>query len=582
MKHIVILSLLLFCGTTFVVNAQDKLVLRNGRSIEVNIQRSLEDRVEYTYPGEATVYERPKSAISYILYENGRKEICDESLRAAENASQRRQTTPTTSNSQTTARVAPTRSNSQTNSDGVFWQDVKTTFMTSDVDNLTRLQRVSATSNVSYKDAILKLKKKAAEIGGTMVLVMDDPDSTNGEQIEVIGIAYRDDSREVTAPASTVSRERTNTNTNTPAENASNSRRRRILQQMDGYNNDSRPEPVDNTVSQPRTERNQPAATNRNSQKEDSYNDVSSAPDAIYLLSGRVIRGTIEEFEPDDFVSIRSESGKVYEYSMDDVRRVQRGSAARTNSSSRQSANKQQNANTQRRTNSVDYEDNDDYASRNSNNNRRTSRYDEDYYDAGGSVSGYKGTFDLGYTLPIGVGEKGRFEVHTSHGYQLNDYLFVGVGVGLHIYSARDPLLKTNMGKEKYPQYVNNDKYKMDSVTYMHAVDSSFMTLPIFLDVRGYYPMGKISPFVMFRLGYSFNLTDGFGGMGLYMNPAVGIKYNMSPKLGVALSLGYSVQGYGGIPTDGGYGFYYIKDRTGLPYEAKNAGGFTLKLGVEF
>jgi len=97
--------------------------------------------------------------------------------------------------------------------------------------------------------------------------------------------------------------------------------------------------------------------------------------------------------------------------------------------------------------------------------------------------------------------------------------------------------------------------------------------------------MGKIAPFAMFRVGYSFNLADGFGGMGLYMNPAVGVKYNLSQKLGITFSLGYSVQSYGGIPKDGGYGFYYIKeDKEGKEetYEAKNAGGLTLKLGVEF
>ncbi|MDR2148263.1 MAG: hypothetical protein LBE91_17600, partial [Tannerella sp.] len=121
MKNIVI-SLLVLFGTTISVYAQDRLVLRNGRTIEVNVQRSLNDRVEYTYPGETTVYERPKSAISAIYYEDGRREILDESLRNTER------------------RV--TQANSQTNSDGIFWQDVKTTFTADEVSDLTRLQRV--------------------------------------------------------------------------------------------------------------------------------------------------------------------------------------------------------------------------------------------------------------------------------------------------------------------------------------------------------------------------------------------------------------------------------------------------------
>jgi hypothetical protein len=300
-------------------------------------------------------------------------------------------------------------------------------------------------------------------------------------------------------------------------------------------------------------------------------------------LTGRTIYGTIEEFEPDDFVSIRTENGKIYEYSMDDVRRVQRGSIPKGSSSRSSARNSHQN---------VEYEDNDSYGS------RQNRRYGEDvsYSDGSGSISGYKGTFDVGYTLPMSVGETGRIEAHTSHGYQLNDYLFAGVGAGLHIYSARDMNLKYAKigGTDNYPHYIaestsESGVIKPDaSRTWMHGVDSSFMTVPIFLDIRGYYPMNKIVPFAMFRVGYSFNLADGFGEMGLYMNPAIGVKYNLSQKLGITFSLGYSVQNYGGLPKNGGYGFYYFKDNTKTgsgyftPYEAKNAGGLTLKLGVEF
>ena len=58
----------------------DKIVLRNGRTIEVNVQRSLDTSIEYIYPGETSLYERPKSAISHILYGDGRKEFFNESV----------------------------------------------------------------------------------------------------------------------------------------------------------------------------------------------------------------------------------------------------------------------------------------------------------------------------------------------------------------------------------------------------------------------------------------------------------------------------------------------------------------------
>jgi hypothetical protein len=422
------------------------------------------------------------------------------------------------------------------------------------------------------------LKKKAAEIGATTVLVMDDPDSTQGEEIEVIGIAYRDESIPVSKPSVSTSREPVST---TSAQTSSNTRRRRILQQMNSYNNDSKldlsePTPQrESTAQRASTAQREPSkSTARNSQQREN-SSVNNASDAVELLNGRMIYGTIEEFEPDDFVSIRTNNGKIYEYSMDDVRRVQRGNTDR--SSNRQNTNR-----TPARNNN--YEDNN---SNFGNRQNRVSNQDETYY-ADGGVSGYKGTFDAGYTLPMGVGEKGRVEVHTSHGYQLNEYLFVGVGLGLHIFSARDTSLKNNT---TFPHYVaqtvtNGIITPKDSTTYMHGVDSSFMVFPVFLDIRGYLPMGesKITPFAALRLGYSFNLTDGFGGMGLFMNPSIGAKYNLSRNLGLTFTVGYSSQNYGGIPGKngtGGYGFYYEKAKDQI-FEAKNAGGITFQLGVEF
>jgi hypothetical protein len=547
--------ILLMLGVAYNLCAQDKIVLRTGRTIEVHVQRSLEDRVEYTYPGETSVYERPKTAISYILYGDGRKEVCDNSLSESSSSSRSSSSGRVSSSSgqgQASSNRASAARNRSSNDGGISWQDVKTTFSESDVRGMTRMNRITAMSSVSYKDAIQQLKKKAAAIGGTTILVMDVPESENDESIEVIGIAYRDESVQFTSKSAS-------DRTVVPVESSSNVRRRRIAQQMESYNSESDLQYEDNTGNTSRNtrssspSRNTPAPSRQTSAGGDS-------PDAVYLTSGRVIRGVIEEFEPDDFVSIRTSAGKVYEYSMDDVKRISRGAAPK--SSARGSSRR---------------DDDDRYGDRS---------FSGDNY----KVSGYRGLFDLGYNLALGgTGEKGSFELNTSHGYQINEYLFVGAGLGLHIYNARNVNMKDTAS---YPQYVGTQTggviKPLDSVTYMHAVDSSYMTLPIFLDIRGYYPIpnSPITPFAMLRVGYSFNLSDGFGGMGLYMNPAVGIKYQVSPMLGLNFSIGYTYQNYGGIPADGGYGYYYYKDRAGkasnTKYEAKGAGGISLKLGVEF
>ncbi|MDR0700231.1 MAG: DUF4156 domain-containing protein [Tannerella sp.] len=559
MKHL-ISYILLLSGAIYGLHAQDKIVLRNGSTIEVHVQRSLENRVEYTYPGETYIYEKLKSAISYILYEDGRKEIFDENARIP--------STDRTSSTHddTSGNRASFTKNLLPDNDAIFWEDVKITYSESEVSRMSRLKRISAVSSINYKDAIQQLKKKAAAIGGTTILVMDVPESDSGNDTEVIGIAYRDENMEYT-PRSTGKR-----NT-VPAESSSNVRRRRIAQQMESYNNESNLVQDDNRNSSSRQ-----TSSRENASSRQTYGNGDS-PDAVYLMNGRVVRGTIEELEPDDFVSIHTSTGKVYEYSMDDVKRISRGSArgsASTKTSSSRSSSR--------------YDDEDDryddrrYSSRERYNDRGYDNY---------SVSGYKGTFNAGYNLPMGgTGEKGSFEFKTSHGYQINEYLFVGAGLGLDLYNAHDPKMKD---PNSYPQYVgtvtNGVIKPTDSVTYMHAVDSSYTTMPVFLDIRGYYPLqnSAITPFAMFRFGYAFNLSDGFGGMGLYMNPAVGIKYQLSPRIGINFSVGYSFQSYGGIPGkngDGGYGYYYFKDETGkasnTKYEAKGAGSINQKLGIEF
>lgn len=41
--------------------------------------------------------------------------------------------------------------------------------------------------------------------------------------------------------------------------------------------------------------------------------------------------------------------------------------------------------------------------------------------------SGYKGHVDAGYSIGIGDYDFGRFEVNTTHGYQVNPYIFLGL-----------------------------------------------------------------------------------------------------------------------------------------------------------
>ena len=604
-------------GATYRLHAQDKLVLRNGRTVEVKVLRSSEedDKVKYIYPSETIVYERPKSVIAYILYEDGRKEVFDDNLKDNERVSSRPPATQ-----QTPQRPATTPGTQRPVRNEVYWEDVKTTFSEADVKDMTRLKRITATSSISYKDAIQQLKKQAATLGATTILIMDVPDSGNTDDIEVVGVAFRDESTELSSqPSRPQSSQPVVASTQpgrpqtdqTPASSAAD-RRRRTARLTEDYNNNTKLI-LDEAPSRQQTQRaparpapQQQAPQERAPQPSEREIFGADEEDAVYLLNGRIIKGTIEEFEPDDFVSIRTSTGRMYEYTMDEVRRVTYGSASSNQrASATQPASRRPNARDDAR-----YGDNragSERAPRERAPRERAQR--DNFYPGEKDVRGYKGVFDVGYTLSFGHAEKGRFELSTSHGYQMNQYLFVGLGLGLHMFSARDPNMKLNMTTvDKYPRYADPTEeittaegQTLLPTSYEHGMDSSFMFVPAFIDVRAYLPVTNsiVSPFASFKLGYTFNLTDGFGPAGLYFTPSIGARFDVSPSIGLFLNIGYTFQGLGESGTtkrvtetggtttttlirDEGYGYYYRDQVGGNLYKTISAQGFSIRLGIEF
>lgn len=93
--------------------------------------------------------------------------------------------------------------------------------------------------------------------------------------------------------------------------------------------------------------------------------------------------------------------------------------------------------------------------------------------------------------------------VSTSHGYQLNNNLFVGAGL---MAAAATP--------------------------------SGDINLPIFAEARYDVAFDKFTPFGDVRLGYNF----GDGG-GIYFSPTVGYRFNWGRKADVNLGLGLTVRG---------------------------------------
>ncbi len=118
---------------------------------------------------------------------------------------------------------------------------------------------------------------------------------------------------------------------------------------------------------------------------------------------------------------------------------------------------------------------------------------------------GYKGGVDIGFSwIPDSSGAH-TWDLSTTHGYQVNPYLFVGGGIG---FSAID-------------------------------AGSGFYFLPIFASLSGNIPVGKnFYSFGGVRLGYSL---DRFRGT--YAYPHIGCTYMFDKsKLGLDFMLGYTIQ----------------------------------------
>lgn len=210
-------------------------------------------------------------------------------------------------------------------------------------------------------------------------------------------------------------------------------------------------------------------------------------------------------------------------------------------------------------------------------------------------ASGYKGFFDVGYTIKMGDLSSNRIELTTSHGYQINPSLFVGIGLGVNLYSG-DGFYKNDTRKaidDAWSQHqirIGGHKDLLSAAVDGKMVDSLNISvaLPIFADIRYNFTEGtKIIPFAGLKAGYTLGLAkNSYTGekitgtetsvesLGFYIAPSVGAKYIVSPALALNFTLGYTMQMFN----------YSAKDITGesIVTASKNNGGISIKIGVEF
>jgi hypothetical protein len=154
-----------------------------------------------------------------------------------------------------------------------------------------------------------------------------------------------------------------------------------------------------------------------------------------------------------------------------------------------------------------------------------------------GLQSGYKGIVELGYQ--IGTGDYGmdRLKLNIINGYQINPYFSLGFGTGLRYY-----------------------------------FDAEAALIPVFADFRANFMNNKISPYLSLGVGYSFDATNDFEGVGFLLNPTVGVSFKVSDKSAMNVGLGYEMQ-----KIDFYYGGYY-----GDYSSSENSGAISINVGISF
>ena len=162
------LTLFVLLIITVVARGQDQIIKRNGDTLKVKIVRSTPDQVDFTYPKEEAVNSEYKNALAKIIYASGRIEDC-----------------------------AGTKKLATVNGEK-DWEKVQITTNPEDVKGLTNLGEVSAKSGwggelgqgMGDNQVRKRLKKTAAKLGASVVLVQDRPVS-GYYGAKLVGIAYK-------------------------------------------------------------------------------------------------------------------------------------------------------------------------------------------------------------------------------------------------------------------------------------------------------------------------------------------------------------------------------------------------------
>lgn len=152
-----------------------------------------------------------------------------------------------------------------------------------------------------------------------------------------------------------------------------------------------------------------------------------------------------------------------------------------------------------------------------------------------GLEEGYKGIIELGYEIGTGNFGMDRLKLNVINGYQINPYFSLGFGTGLRYY-----------------------------------FDAEAALIPIFADFRTNFMDNNVSPYFSLGVGYSFDATNSFEGVGFLLNPTVGVSFMVSEKSAMNVGIGYEMQR-----------MKFYSWNWGDPF-TENSGAISINVGISF
>jgi hypothetical protein len=160
---------------------------------------------------------------------------------------------------------------------------------------------------------------------------------------------------------------------------------------------------------------------------------------------------------------------------------------------------------------------------------------------------GYQTLVELGYGFKSGDYGLNVLKLNLIEQYRINNNFSVGLGTGARHY----------------------------------AEDGESATLiPVFADLRANIVQGNIAPYLALGIGYAFNATYSFSGVGMLINPTAGVAFPVNKKSMLNVGLGYEMQ-RSKVTYYGDTQFSNPAYQTFLPTSI-TSGAISLNVGISF